>query len=86
MEKCYEAFMLRLWQVGNNENLVWRASLESPSTGQCRGFATLDELYNYLKTRFSLLGSASDTRPEHVPTAGESERSRAAAELPTDQR
>jgi len=49
MEKRYEAFMLRLWQVGDGDKLGWRASLERPSTGELCGFATLDELISYLR-------------------------------------
>lgn len=49
MEKRYEAFMLRLWQVGGDDKLGWRASLECPSTGELCGFATLDELFGYLR-------------------------------------
>ena len=44
----YLAYMLRLWQVGSGKELTWRASLESPQTGERRGFATLEALFNFL--------------------------------------
>ena len=49
MDKRYQAFMLRLWQVGDDDRLCWRASLECPSTGELCGFASLDELCSYLR-------------------------------------
>jgi hypothetical protein len=44
----YMAFLLRLWQVKNEEGLAWRASLESARTGERHGFASLDELFDVL--------------------------------------
>jgi hypothetical protein len=46
----YVAYLLRLWQVCEGRNAVWRASLEDPHTGERRGFATLQELFTYLET------------------------------------
>jgi hypothetical protein len=46
----YVAYLLRLWQVSEGKNAVWRASLEDPHTGERRGFATLQELFTYLET------------------------------------
>ncbi len=47
----YIAFMLRLWRVKQNGEHAWRASLESPSTGERRGFANLEELFAFLATQ-----------------------------------
>jgi hypothetical protein len=44
----YLAFMLRLWDVGNSEDPVWRASLENPHTGERRTFASKKALFAYL--------------------------------------
>jgi hypothetical protein len=46
----YVGYLLRLWQVSEGQNAVWRASLEDPHTGERRGFATLQELFTYLET------------------------------------
>lgn len=48
----YLAYLLRLWRAdglapsGNVTN--WRASLESPQSGERIGFGSLDELFTYL--------------------------------------
>ena len=48
-EPRYLAYLLRLWQAGNGEELTWRASLESPRTGERRGFASLEALVAFLE-------------------------------------
>jgi hypothetical protein len=45
---AYQSFLLRLWQVKEAEQ-GWRASLESAQTGERRGFATLDALFDYVR-------------------------------------
>jgi len=45
----YLVYMLHLWQVGTDEELTWRASLESPRTGERRGFASLEALFAFLQ-------------------------------------
>lgn len=47
----YFAYMLRLWEVSNEGKLVWRASLESPHTGERHGFADLEALFGFLMER-----------------------------------
>jgi hypothetical protein len=49
----YLAYMLRLWQVGSGEELAWRASLESHRTGERRGFANLEALFEFLQEHTS---------------------------------
>ncbi|MBM3127445.1 MAG: hypothetical protein FJ009_02275 [Chloroflexi bacterium] len=48
-ETRYLAFMLRLWQVRDNDEMSWRASLEDPHTGERRGFASLEMLVAFLR-------------------------------------
>lgn len=57
--KGYVAYLLRLWQVGEGENAWWRASLETPQTAERRGFASLDDLFEYLLAR---TGAVSEPR------------------------
>ena len=45
----YLAYMLRLWQVSSGEEPIWRASLESPHTGERQGFAGLQALFAFLE-------------------------------------
>jgi hypothetical protein len=40
---------VRLWQRRNGGDLVWRASLESPQTGERRGFASPADLFAFLE-------------------------------------
>ena len=44
----YLAYMLRLWQEKSEEGVTWRATLESPHTGERRGFASLEALVAFL--------------------------------------
>jgi hypothetical protein len=50
-ERRYLSFMLRLWQTSSDGEQVWRASLESPGTGERRGFASLEDLFDYLEAQ-----------------------------------
>ena len=47
-QRCYIAYLLRLWQIRSEGELVWRASLESPHTGERHGFANLTDLFTFL--------------------------------------
>jgi hypothetical protein len=47
-KRAYRSYLLRLWQV-RGEKALWRASLESPLTGECYGFANLRALYEYIE-------------------------------------
>ena len=44
----YAAYLLRLWREGSGESTRWRASLQDPHSGERQGFASLDELFEYL--------------------------------------
>ena len=48
-QKQYLAYLLRLWRVKQNNENGWRASLESPHTGEVCGFASLDSLMEFLR-------------------------------------
>ena len=45
----YYSYLLRLWQVGAGEGAAWRASLEEIPTGERRAFASLHDLFAYLR-------------------------------------
>jgi hypothetical protein len=51
----YLAYMLRLWSVRNNGKTLWRASLENAQTGERRGFAGLNDLFEYLRSQTAAL-------------------------------
>jgi len=46
----YVSYLLRMWRSGQDE-ATWQASLESPLTGERRGFASLEDLWVFLQTQ-----------------------------------
>ena len=58
----YLAYMLRLWQT--SKETVWRASLESPHTGERHGFASLDDLISFLQRQTAAATDIETTRYE----------------------
>ena len=50
-EGSYLSYLLRLWQIRSGGEWVWRASLESPHTGECKGFANLKDLFIFLEQK-----------------------------------
>lgn len=50
-QQRYLSYLLRLWQTSDREDAVWRASLESPGTGERRGFASLEDLFDFLQAQ-----------------------------------
>lgn len=45
----YLSYLLRRWRVEGGEQPVWRASLKGVSKGEQVGFASLEELFDYLR-------------------------------------
>ena len=60
----YYAYMLRLWRSECQGRWQWRASLESPHTGERLLFSHLEQLFVFLSEQCE--GQASDTRPEEM--------------------
>ncbi len=58
----YLSYLLRLWQTSDGEKLLWRASLERPGTGERWGFATLEALFEFLRSQ-----ADPEERRETVP-------------------
>jgi len=50
-ERRYFSYMLRLWETSDGERQMWRASLESPGSGERRGFASLQSLIDFLEAQ-----------------------------------
>jgi len=44
----YQAYLLRLWRVRCQGQWQWRASIDSPNTGERRSFADLSALAAFL--------------------------------------
>jgi hypothetical protein len=51
--QAYRAYLVRLWQVRSSGKWVWRATLESPHTGERQAFADLAGLFAYLERQTS---------------------------------
>lgn len=47
----YLAYLLRLWRVGSEGEVAWRASLEDAHTGERQGFADLDALFDHVRSQ-----------------------------------
>ena len=66
----YVSYMLRMWHDGGDEGpspskeAPWRASLQSPRTGDLVGFASLEELFCFLQRQAGLLPLARDERDD----------------------
>jgi hypothetical protein len=45
----YLSYLLRLWQVSDGEQFIWRASLESARNGKKDHFADIEALVAYLQ-------------------------------------
>ena len=56
-QRGYISYLLRLWQAQDNGDWVWRASLESPQSGQRWVFATLDDALAFVRTQTSELAA-----------------------------
>jgi hypothetical protein len=50
-QQRYLSYLLRLWQTSDDGEQVWRASLESPGTGERQGFASIEDLIVFLRDR-----------------------------------
>ena len=60
-EPDYLSYLLRLWRTdakkgspSEGEHPVWRASLQSPQTGERVGFLSLEKLFDFLRRETSV--------------------------------
>ena len=62
----YRTYVLRLWRMRAAGATGWRASLASPDTGERHGFASLDDLFLFLR-RETGAGSEAEGPEEGIP-------------------
>ena len=62
----YQSYLLRLWSAGVNGETVWRATLESALTPQRQGFASLDDLFDFLQRQTGLSSDQTRARSNEV--------------------
>jgi hypothetical protein len=67
----YLAYMLRLWRVEAEGGPAWRASLESPHSGERVGFGSLEALFAFLVEKTG--GGVHGARPRAQPEPSEEE-------------
>jgi hypothetical protein len=48
----YASYLLRLWQVHNDQHTTWVASVQNPTTGEKRPFASVEALIHFLQAEF----------------------------------
>jgi len=60
----YYAYMLRLWRSESQGRRQWRASLESPHTGERQLFSELEQLFAFLSEQCE--GQAPDTQQKRI--------------------
>lgn len=66
-QQRYLSYLVRLWQTGDSGRQIWRASLESPGSGERQGFASLKELFEFLERQtldLPCLSDPSGLRPD----------------------
>jgi hypothetical protein len=47
-EARHISFLLRLWSTSDGRKLIWRGSLVDPATGERHGFASLEDMFQFL--------------------------------------
>ena len=63
-QRYYLSYLLRLWRTGDGEEPLWRASLKGVHDGEQMGFASLQDLFHFLRTQTGTLPSADRVRQE----------------------
>jgi hypothetical protein len=67
-DRRYISYLVRFWQTRKMGELVWRASLESPHTGERRGFASTTDLFTFLEQE--IRGAAGSQTVPHAHERG----------------
>lgn len=63
-KRRYISFLLRLFETESKGDLVWRASLERSGTEERWGFASLDELFAFLRQQTAWASDSSAGKGE----------------------
>jgi hypothetical protein len=62
--RSYSSYLLRLWQVEDAGGPVWQASLKSAHSGEQVGFASLQDLFRFLRTQTGTMPGADGDKQE----------------------
>ena len=63
-QRGYMSYLLRLGRLRSGGEMVWRASLESPHTGERVGLASLDDLFGFLGRQVGEVSDANGVQDE----------------------
>jgi len=66
----YLAYLVRLWQTRSDGDQIWRASLERPDTGERLGFASLEDLIDFLLAQTRPPDESNDSKRGPLPPPG----------------
>lgn len=61
--KEYRAYLLRIWPVRKMEGVMWHAFIANAHTNESRGFANLDELFDYLRKQTCQESESNKRKP-----------------------
>ncbi len=70
-DRLHQAYLVRLWAVHHNGELLWRAAIEDAHTGERRAFADLPSLCRFLE---AAVAAREPTAPDETGTADEQRR------------
>lgn len=59
----YLSYLLRMWQTRDGSEQTWRASLESSDTRERRGFASLEDLFDFVQAQTKSQDEKTGTMP-----------------------
>jgi len=57
-ERQYLAYMVRLWAVHRNSDVLWRASVENAHTGERLAFEDMESLCRYMNAKVAEVSAA----------------------------
>lgn len=59
----YTSYLLRLWQMQNDQQTTWVASVQSTVTGEQRSFPSVGALLEFLQAEFGRCEPVGDAAP-----------------------
>jgi hypothetical protein len=68
------SYLLRIWQE-DDETAVWRASLQSPQSGERMGFASLERLFDFLQGETRAAQDSEEARHVGKERGGDRDKS-----------
>jgi hypothetical protein len=70
-ERDYRSYLLRLYRAQNGGEISWRASLQSPQSGERFHFRRLSELFSFLACEGDLAEGVGEYAPTNATVHGE---------------